>query len=110
MGGAQVILSTAPSSKALSAVFDGLARRGKLLVVGAAREPLPIIPATLLSGRSITGWPSGIPSDAEDTMNFCTLTGIRPMVETFRLADAAKAYERMLANKVRFRAVLTIGT
>ncbi len=108
MGGAQVILSTAPSSKALSAVFDGLARRGKLLVVGAAREPMPLVPAMLLSGRSIAGWPSGTPRDAEDTMSFCALTGVRPIVESFPLTDAAKAYERMIANKVRFRAVLTM--
>ncbi len=109
MGGAQVILSTAPNSKAIAAVFEGLARRGRLMVVGAAIEPLPLIPAKLLSGRSIAGWPSGVPKEAEDTMNFCALTGVRPMVETFPLQDAAKAYERMLANKVRFRAVLTIG-
>ncbi len=109
MGGAQVILSTAPNSKAVAAVYDGLARRGRLMVVGAAVEPMSLVPATLLSGKSIAGWPSGVPKDAEDTMNFCALTGIRPMVETFPLEDAAKAYERMLSNRVRFRAVLTIG-
>ncbi|MBZ5498416.1 MAG: hypothetical protein LAP85_18615 [Acidobacteriia bacterium] len=69
---------------------------------------MEVVVPTLLSGRTISGWPSGNPKDSEDTMNFSALRGIRAMVETFPLEDAAKAYERMLANKVRFRAVLTM--
>jgi len=110
MGGAQVILATAPSSKIMASLLNGLSRRGKLLIVAGAADPMEIVPTALLSGRSIAGWPSGNPLDAEDTMNFSALTGIRAMVETFALEDAAKAYERMLANKVRFRAVLTPGS
>lgn len=53
--------------------------------------------------------PSGVPKDSKDTMSFCALTGVRPMVETFPLADVANAYQRMITNQVRFRAVLAVG-
>jgi alcohol dehydrogenase/propanol-preferring alcohol dehydrogenase len=106
MGGASVILATAPDSKAMSALIDGLAARGKLLVVAASPAPMEVVPIHLLSGRSITGWPSGTSSDSEDTLRFSALTGVRPMIEVFPLARVKDAYERMITGKVRFRAVL----
>jgi D-arabinose 1-dehydrogenase-like Zn-dependent alcohol dehydrogenase len=110
MGGASVILATAPNSKAMSDLIDGLGVGGKLLVVGASADPIDVIPSQLIGARkSIQGWPSGTARDSEDTLNFCALTGIRPMVETFPLEQAAAAYDRMLSGKARFRVVLTMG-
>lgn len=110
LGGASVILATAPNSKAMSALVDGLGVGGRLLVIGASAEPLSVTPVQLImSRRSITGWPSGTARDSEDTLNFCALTGIRPMVETLPLEQAATGYERMLSGKVRFRMVLTMN-
>jgi D-arabinose 1-dehydrogenase-like Zn-dependent alcohol dehydrogenase len=110
MGGAHVILATAPNSKAISALVDGLAIDGKLLVVGAAAEPIEVTPIQLiLARRSIQGWPAGTSSDSEDALTFCARSGVRPMIERFPLARAADAYERMMTNKVRFRSVLTMG-
>lgn len=110
LGGASVILATAPNSKAMSELIDGLGVGGKLLVVGASAEPISVTPVQLIGGRrSIQGWPSGSARDSEDTLNFCALTGIRPMVETFPLEQAAAAYERMLSGKARFRVVLTMS-
>jgi D-arabinose 1-dehydrogenase-like Zn-dependent alcohol dehydrogenase len=109
MGGASVILATAPNSKAMSDLIDGLGVGGKLLVVGASPDPVTVTPIQLIGQRrSIQGWPSGTARDSEDTLNFCALTGIRPMVETFPLEQAADAYERMLSGKARFRVVLTM--
>jgi D-arabinose 1-dehydrogenase-like Zn-dependent alcohol dehydrogenase len=110
LGGASVILATAPDSKAMSALIDGLGVGGRLLVVGASTDPLSVTPVQLImSRRSITGWPSGTARDSEDTLNFCALTGIRPMVETLPLEQAATGYERMLSGKARFRVVLTMN-
>jgi D-arabinose 1-dehydrogenase-like Zn-dependent alcohol dehydrogenase len=110
MGGAAVILSTAPSSKAMSDVIDGLGVGGKLLVVGASADTLTVTPFQLIGGRrTIQGWPSGTARDSEDTLNFCALTGIRPMVETFPLEQAAAGYDHMLSGKARFRVVLTMN-
>jgi D-arabinose 1-dehydrogenase-like Zn-dependent alcohol dehydrogenase len=110
MGGASVILATAPDSKAMSDLIDGLGVGGKLLVVGASADPISVTPIQLIGQRrSIQGWPSGSARDSEDTLNFCALTGIRPMVETFPLEQAAAGYERMLSGKARFRVVLTMN-
>ncbi len=107
-GGARVILATAPDSKAISSLVDGLSNDGKLLAIAGTRDPMQIAPTQLIRGRrSVQGWPSGTSRDSEDTLNFCALTGIRPMVEEFALEDAARGYERMIRNQARFRVVLT---
>ncbi len=106
-GGAKVILCTATSSKAMSPLVEGLGLDGKLVIVGAGFEPLEIAPVQLLSARkSICGWPSGTGRDSEECMQFCALSGIRPMIERFPFNDVEKAYERMISGKARFRAVL----
>jgi len=110
LGGAKVIIATAPDSKSISALVDGLASSGKLLVIGASQESLTITPLQLIGQRrSVTGWPSGTAKDSEDTMQFSATTGIRPMIETFPLAKAAEAYERMISRRARFRVVLTMN-
>jgi D-arabinose 1-dehydrogenase-like Zn-dependent alcohol dehydrogenase len=109
LGGAQVILATVPSSKAMSELFDGLAPNGKLMVIGADMEPLAVTPAQLINGsRTIQGWASGTPADQEDTLHFAELTGVRPMIETYPLEKAAEAYARMLSGNAQFRVVLTM--
>lgn len=109
LGGAQVILATAPSSKAMSELIDGLGPNGKLLVVGAAFDPIEVTPIQLISGsRTIQGWASGTPTDSEDTLRFAELTGVRPMIETYPLEKAAEAYERMISGNAQFRVVLTM--
>jgi D-arabinose 1-dehydrogenase-like Zn-dependent alcohol dehydrogenase len=109
LGGAQVILATAPSSKAMSEVIDGLAPNGKLMVVGATADSLAVTPIQLITGsRAVQGWASGTPADAEDTLNFAELTGVRPMIETYPLEKAAEAYARMMSGNAQFRVVLTM--
>ena len=89
LGGAQVILATAPSSKAMSELIDGLGPNGTLMVVGVAPEPIEVTPAQLIIGsRTIQGWASGTPADTEDTLRFAELTGVRPMIETYPLEEA----------------------
>ncbi|HWB09747.1 MAG TPA: alcohol dehydrogenase [Pirellulales bacterium] len=109
LGGAQVILATAPSAKAMSAVINGLTPRGNLLIVGADFEPMQFVPINLLSGRMIAGWPSGTARDSEDALNFSVLSGVRPMIESFPLTRAAEAYAHMLKGRPRFRVVLTMA-
>ena len=110
LGGANVILATAPDSKSISALVDGLGASGKLLVIGADQNPLTITPLQLIGPRrSILGWPSGTAKDSEDTMQFSALTGVRPMIERFPLEKAAEAYERMISGKARFRVVITMS-
>jgi D-arabinose 1-dehydrogenase-like Zn-dependent alcohol dehydrogenase len=109
MGGAQVILATAPSSKAMSELFNGLGPNGKLMVIGAAFEPIEVSPVQLINGsRAIQGWASGTPADAEDTLRFAELSGVRAMIETYPLEKAGEAYARMMSGNAQFRVVLTM--
>jgi D-arabinose 1-dehydrogenase-like Zn-dependent alcohol dehydrogenase len=109
LGGAKAILATAPSSKAMSELIDGLGPNGRLIVVGATFDPIEVTPLQLISGsRAIQGWSSGIPTDSEDTLRFAELTGVRPMIETYPLERAAEAYARMMSGKAEFRVVLTM--
>jgi len=111
MGGAKVILATAPDAKAMSQLVDGLSKNGKLMVVGAPAEPLSIsVLALILPKRSIQGWPSGTAPDSEDTLRFSVRDGVRPMIERYPLEKAAEAYERMMSGQARFRVVLTVGS
>ena len=110
LGGAQVILATAPDSKSISALVDGLAGNGKLLIVGAGFESLTVTPLQLISGRkSAQGWPGGTAKDSEDTLRFSSLSGVRPMIERYPLEKAAEAYDQMISGRARFRVVLTMG-
>ena len=109
MGGAKVVLATVTNADAMSAALGGLGVNGKLIILGAAAEPLqvPAIPL-ILGRRSILGWPSGSSIDSQDTLTFSLLTAVRAMTEAFPLERAAQAYEHMMSGKARFRAVLTM--
>jgi len=110
LGGAKVILATAPDSKSMSALMDGVGANGKLLIVGAGFEPLTITPLQLISGRkAIQGWASGTARDSEDTLQYSSLTGVRPMIERYPLEKAADGYQQMISGKARFRVVLTMS-
>ena len=94
----------------MSALIEGVAANGKLLVVGAGFEPLTITPLQLISGRkAIQGWPSGTARDSEDTLLYSALTGVRPMIERYPLEKAADGYQQMITGKARFRVVLTMN-
>jgi D-arabinose 1-dehydrogenase-like Zn-dependent alcohol dehydrogenase len=109
LGGAKVILATAPSSKAMSELVDGLGPNGKLIVVGATFDPIQVTPIQLITGsRTLQGWSTGTPADSEDTLGFAELTGVRPMIEAYPLEKVAEAYTRMLSGKAQFRVVLTL--
>jgi D-arabinose 1-dehydrogenase-like Zn-dependent alcohol dehydrogenase len=109
LGGAKVILATAPNSKAMSELIDGLGPNGKLMVIGATFDPIEVTPVQLISGsRTIQGWAAGTPADSEDTLRFAELSGVRPMIETYPLEKAEEAYARMMSGKAQFRVVLTM--
>jgi len=109
LGGAQAILSTAPNSKAMSELIDGLGPTGNFMVVGISSDPIAVTPLQLIIGeRAIRGSAVGTPTDSEDTMNFAELTGVRPMIETYPLEKAEEAYARMMSGKAEFRVVLTM--
>jgi D-arabinose 1-dehydrogenase-like Zn-dependent alcohol dehydrogenase len=107
LGGARVILATAPDGKAMGGLIDGLKIGGTLVIVGVSPDPFQVSTLQLLLvHKSIVGWPSGTSIDSEDTLKFAAANGVRPMIEVFPLERAADAYDRMMSGKVRFRSVL----
>ncbi len=109
MGGAKVILATAPNAKAMAALIGGLGVGGKLLVVGAPFEPMEVSAvALLLARRNIQGWPAGSAMDSEDTLRFSSQTGVKAMIEKYPLEKANEAFARMMSGKAQFRVVLTM--
>ena len=106
-----MILATAPDAKSISALIDGLAPGGKLVIVGAAPEPLSISPLQIIMAAALhPGRPSGTAKDSEDTLQFSALTGVRPMIERYPLERAADAYDQMISGRARFRVVLTVAS
>jgi len=107
LGGADLVLATAPNSDAIGSTMEGLKARGKLLIVAAPFEPLKISAFGMLSGKTIAGWSSGSAIDSEEAMAFSALMNVRPRVEVFKLDQAEQAFTKLMENQVQFRAVLT---
>ncbi len=109
LGGAALVLATATDAKAMTATLAGLGVDGKLLVLGASVDPIEVSPLTLIGQRrSIAGWPSGTAADSQDTLKFSERTGVKALIETYPLAQAAAAYARMLSGKAKFRVVISM--
>ena len=107
LGGARVVLGTAPSALAIEAVAGGLGRNGELVAVGVPGREVSVDVQGLVGNRaSVGGWGSGHARDSQDTMEFSALRDVTSEIETYDLAEASEAYERMMANETRFRAVL----
>jgi len=107
LGGARVILGTAPNAKAISEVVGGLGINGNLVIPAAPNDPLTVRMFPLIMGRrQISGWYSGTARDSQDTLEFSALSDVHPMIEKFPFSRVEEAYERMHSGKVRFRAVL----
>lgn len=109
LGGASVIVATASSGASMNPLVSGLAPHGKLVVVGAAPDPLTVGTADLIFGtRSIVGSLTGSSIDNEDNLAFSLAHDIRPSVEVMPFTQAPEAYERMLSGQARFRVVLDV--
>jgi alcohol dehydrogenase, propanol-preferring len=107
LGGAKVVVATAPSASAISAVTNGLAFGGEVVIVAGSADTLDLSPFQLLSRRTVRGWVAQVPADIDEALLFSTLTAVEPLVETFPFTEAQKAYDHMMKANVRFRAVLT---
>src|SRR5262249_26968017 len=107
LGGARAVLATVTSAKAMTPVIEGLAVRGRLIVVGVDAEPIEVSPQLIGASRSVVGHAASI--DSQDTLGFSALSGVRPMIETMPLSRAPEAYARMMRAEARFRMVLMMA-
>lgn len=110
LGGAKIVLATVTNGKAMADAIEGLDVDGKLIILGAASDPIQVSAFSLIGKRrSICGWPSGTAMDSQDTLFFSDRFGVRPMNEIYPLEKAQEAYDRMMSGKARFRVVLSTG-
>lgn len=108
-GGADIILSTTNSTKSMVDSMQGLRPDGRFIVMGADAEPLTVSVIELLFKRiQIIGSQQNGPEYLYEALDYVAQGKVKPIVETYPLAEAAKAYERVAEGKPRFRAVLTM--
>ena len=108
MGGAKVIVATAPSADAISPLIRGLAVDGELIIAAVSDEPLGWSSMDFLTGpHAVRGTFTDI-NEMDAAIKFSVLTNIRPMIEVFPLERAKEAFDKMMAAETRFRAVLSM--
>lgn len=104
LGGAAVILATVDHADLQSDLVNGLRPNGRLIVL-EGQQPIQVTGHVLATDRlSVSGWYSGVAQDSEDTLNFAVLKGVRPIIETYPLADAEQAFQNQ--SKANIRTVL----
>lgn len=108
MGGAALIVATAPNPKSIGPLTAGLEPGGKLLILSPV-GPVEVNSVDLImKAASVAGFPSGHALDSEEAIAFTKLHGIKCLVEKFSLKDVQKAYDHMMSGDVRFRSVLVM--
>jgi alcohol dehydrogenase len=108
-GGADVILSTSNSTKAMVDSIQGLRPDGRLVAMGADAEPIAVSLMDLITKRiRVIGSQQNGPEYLYEALDLVASGKVKSIVETYPLAEAAKAYERVADGKARFRAVLTM--
>jgi uncharacterized zinc-type alcohol dehydrogenase-like protein len=101
------LLVTANVPLPWNAYLAALAPQGRLHVVGAVLEPIPVAAFDLIGGRkSISGSPLGGPGLTSTMLDFCVRHRILPAVEGFPMSRANDALDRLRAGKARYRLVL----
>ncbi len=106
-GSFDLLLVTANASLDWNALLGALAPRGRLHIVGAVPEPIPVGVFSLLMGqKSVSSSPSGAPGVVDKMLEFCARHEIAPMVEEFPMSKINDALEHLKAGKARYRVVL----
>lgn len=109
LGGARAIVTMISDVEPIAALMSALAPRGRLVLLGVGRDPLPVSAGHLVRGeRSIFGSITGTPFEIERALDFSVLAGVRPRLETMPLERAAEAVARMKSGEAKFKMVLTM--
>jgi len=111
LGGTDVIIVTSSGGDEAGRFIPAVTPNGRIVVTGFSDEPVHVSSVDLIARNlSIIGSAAGTAMDAEETLRFCVLNDITPVVEEFPFESAREAYARMLAGSVNFRAVLNLDS
>ena len=106
-GSLDFILMTANAALDWPVIINALAPKGRLHVVGAVPEPIPVAAFALLAGqKAISGTPLGSPATTSKMLAFCARHGIAPTIEKFPMSRVNEALDHLRAGKARYRIVL----
>jgi len=108
MGGASLVVVTAPNPKMMGNLVNACGPCGKILILSPVGE-VPVDTGVMIHyGISVHGWPSGHALDSEEAIAFAEHQGVECMVEKFPFDKVEDAVKHMTSGKVRFRCVLTM--
>lgn len=106
-GQLDLVIVTANAPLDWDAVIRSLGPKGRLHVVGAVLEPIPVQAFALIMGqKEISGSPTGSPTAIAEMLDFCARHGIEPMIEEFPMSRVNEAMDHLRAGKARYRIVL----
>ena len=106
-GQLDLVIVTVNASLDWDAIISTLGPKGRLHIVGAVLEPIPVQAFSLIMAqREISGSPTGSPTAIARMLDFCGRHGIEPMVEMYPMSKVNEAIGRLREGKVRYRAVL----
>jgi len=89
------------------AMIASLAPNGRMHVVGAVLEPIPVVAFPMIVGqKSVSGSPTGSPVAIETMLDFAARHKITPQNEHMPMSRINEAFERLEAGKARYRIVL----
>lgn len=108
MGGASLVVVTAPNPKVMGPMVHACGPGGKVLILAPVGEVPVDTVGMIMKGVSVHGWPSGHALDSQEAIAFAQHQNVNCMVEKYPLDKVEEAVERMLSGKSRFRCVLTM--
>jgi alcohol/geraniol dehydrogenase (NADP+) len=102
-----LLISTVNVKLDWDAMIGTLAPNGRLHVVGAVTEPIPVAAFSLIvQQRSVSGSPTGSPEGIESMLDFAARHKIAPQTEHFPMSKINEAFARLESGKARYRIVL----
>jgi uncharacterized zinc-type alcohol dehydrogenase-like protein len=106
-GSLDLLIVTVNAALDWDALVKTLAPNGRMHVVGAVLEPIPVSAMSLISAqRSVSGSPTGSPVAIETMLEFAARHGVTPQTEHYPMSEINEAFERLEAGKARYRIVL----
>jgi uncharacterized zinc-type alcohol dehydrogenase-like protein len=106
-GSFDLLISTVNAKVDWDAMIGALAPNGRLHIVGAVLEPIPVAAFSLILGqRSISGSPAASPVTTETMLDFAARHNVAPQTEHFPMSKINEAFARLDSGKARYRIVL----
>ena len=104
-----LLISTVNVTLDWEGLIGTLKPNGRLHVVGAVLDPIPVSAFSLILGqRSVSGSPTGSPASIATMLEFAARHNILPQTEHFPMSDINRAFARLESGKARYRIVLDV--